>query len=424
MRAQGTIEYLVILGVVVAISLSVVALMASSTAPVAGTSLAESKLYWETREVGLMAASADNQGDVAFVLSNNSGERIDIIGYGFGNEVLTIAEGQPTLAPGEEKAIFLPRATVCTGDLCSFDELVFFYETSNGLSKRVGGESLLVESDDDLGLVSFSGSALVCVDNSEVFACSLSGGGGTDTNAETACAAGEVLYGDGSCGAPLAAETTRTINFDNSMTADDIQAEIDAVGKYIPYGEEITFQFADGTYNLDHGLIWGGFYGGGTIYIFGDTSEGSSLYNTQGVILNSSTSGISISTSSVFFYVRNLKVQFNSTADSRGIIITRTNGVFIRYSSFVGNGTSAGRAIYLTGSSGVYVLGNYVSNCQFGIDLQAASHAFIRDNADTGTMPAYGLVSRGSTAHRNTAGVIDGSNSDDLEQYGGKVFVS
>jgi preprotein translocase subunit SecG len=49
MRAQGTIEYLVILAVIVVISLVVVTLMVNSTAPAASISEAQSELYWKSQ---------------------------------------------------------------------------------------------------------------------------------------------------------------------------------------------------------------------------------------------------------------------------------------------------------------------------------------------------------------------------------------
>jgi len=45
--------------------------------------------------------------------------------------------------------------------------------------------------------------------------------------------------------------SSRTINLDNSMTATQIQAEIDWIGKYITDWTTITLNFAVGTYNLD-----------------------------------------------------------------------------------------------------------------------------------------------------------------------------
>ena len=81
---------------------------------------------------------------------------------------------------------------------------------------------------------------------------------------------------------------TQTINFNNSMTRAQIQAKINSVGKYVPQGQTLTFQFADGTYNLDQSLLFTGFYGGGTIHIQGNIAEPNAfdLHTTQQVILD------------------------------------------------------------------------------------------------------------------------------------------
>lgn len=75
-------------------------------------------------------------------------------------------------------------------------------------------------NDMDLTQTGYSGQAGQCLavntdENSiEFTAC---GSGGLDTNAETACAAGEVLYGDGACSAPTGGDESG--NLDTNETA-------------------------------------------------------------------------------------------------------------------------------------------------------------------------------------------------------------
>lgn len=61
--AQGTIEYLVILAVIVVISLVVVSLMISSTAPSESISEQQSKIFWRAQTIAIFDFTVDSNGD-------------------------------------------------------------------------------------------------------------------------------------------------------------------------------------------------------------------------------------------------------------------------------------------------------------------------------------------------------------------------
>ena len=67
-NAQGTIEYLVILAVIVVISLVVVSLMANSTAPAGQITAAQSKLSWGSQPISITDSSVDAEGQGFFVI--------------------------------------------------------------------------------------------------------------------------------------------------------------------------------------------------------------------------------------------------------------------------------------------------------------------------------------------------------------------
>ena len=92
----------------------------------------------------------------------------------------------------------------------------------------------------------------------------------------------------------LEGAATQTVNFTSTDTAAEIQALIDAVPKYIPGGNTVTFQFGTGTYTLSATLTFTGFYGGGIMEIQGNTAETNATikHTTQDVILDSDGSAV------------------------------------------------------------------------------------------------------------------------------------
>jgi len=74
-----------------------------------------------------------------------------------------------------------------------------------------------------------------------------------------------------------------TVNLNNTMTAAQIQALIDAQPKNLN-GYLLTFQFADGTYTLSSTLTWNGF-NNGTVWVLGNGSN-NTLSQSKNVILD------------------------------------------------------------------------------------------------------------------------------------------
>ena len=180
-NAQGTLEYLVIIGVVVVVALVLVGLLSGFFGSASGVSLTSNKAFWLTQSLGLSEAGVDSEGDTFFVLSNNSGENITLVGYSVNGDVKNFTYEQPVLFPGDKKVIFLARQTACPSGVCSFDDVVFLYISSNGVQKSSGGNDLLVEQHTDVSYAMFSGSQsnLVCVNSGDVGVCG-SGSGGSD----------------------------------------------------------------------------------------------------------------------------------------------------------------------------------------------------------------------------------------------------
>ena len=221
-------------------------------------------------------------------------------------------------------------------------------------------------------------------------------------------------------------ETTRTINLDSSMSASDIQAKINEVGKYIPSGVTITFQFADGTYSLNNSLTFSGFYGGGKIYIQGNTSEtnATSLHTTQQVFLDFSSQdchGIMIDTNSVDVVVRNLKIKVKTSNTHRYAVgAIRGSRIYIGYSYLLGSTNTYGILAHFYATFG-YIRRTYVSNTWVGIH---SDNALIcsEENDDTGTPPRIGLrAHRAGTIGKRGTPQPSGSDYNEIAENGGEI---
>jgi hypothetical protein len=191
---------------------------------------------------------------------------------------------------------------------------------------------------------------------------------------------------------------TRTVNLDSSMTVEEIQSKIDIIGKNIPAGVVITFQFADGTYNLTAPIVFFGFYGGGKINIYGNISESNNtnLHTSQRVHLDASginCGGIVVSGCSVAcISINNFKISIGNNYNQAGIVIQNSSSnidIFYNYINGTGK-TSENVGIWSYRSGSSYVLKNYVSNVNVGIQSSWGVMAS-ESNASTGILPNYGL---------------------------------
>jgi hypothetical protein len=209
------------------------------------------------------------------------------------------------------------------------------------------------------------------------------------------------------------------------MTAAQIQALIEAQPKNLN-GHTLTFQFADGQYDLNAAIDFAYFYSG-NLQVLGNTSEtdASSLHTSQQVFLNFTTSGIfdpfKFACNSCSVYISNLKIY----APTSGSTVTATafseNSGYtdLRYCYIYSNSTTYGWGAYANNTGITYMRNNYFSNMQRAIQN---SNCFVHSyyNDDTGTAPAYGLYASGGTITKNGT-QPSGSTANEATSYGGEI---
>jgi len=210
-------------------------------------------------------------------------------------------------------------------------------------------------------------------------------------------------------GVYLGPETTRTVNLSHTMSADQIQTAIDAVGKHVPYGASVTFQFADGTYTLNHPLTFQGFDDGGRILVLGNRAESAGLHTDQAVFLDFSgqdCDGILAYGNSATAEIDFLRIMVKS--DSAGTAAVKASwDSFVEMSGDYVTGTSVSTqsfGVYMDYGGMLKVSGTYFSNIHYALTACYGSTVSSDGNGSTGTSPAYSLYAvYGGTIAKNSS---------------------
>jgi hypothetical protein len=131
-KAQGTIEYLVILAVMVVVGLVVVSLLANSTAPVEGVSTSTSKIVGWSNAISVTETSISPDGNYLVRLTNNTGEPLTISSVQVGDAGSNYSEN---LYQGSQMNFKLSSSVVCELGQTIVSSLKVTYVTENGLTK-------------------------------------------------------------------------------------------------------------------------------------------------------------------------------------------------------------------------------------------------------------------------------------------------
>jgi hypothetical protein len=153
----------------------------------------------------------------------------------------------------------------------------------------------------------------------------------------------------------------RTVAFSSSFTTAQIQSLIDAQPKNLN-GYSITFQFADGNYNLSTGLQFN-FFSNGVLLIYGNSSN-----NTVAAAKNVTLSGsapIYLGQNNTTTEVNYLRLAINTSTYASALAVENTN-TLVNYCSFTNYPTSvvvgSGNGIGAQARSAVWVRNSYFTS--------------------------------------------------------------
>jgi len=223
-------------------------------------------------------------------------------------------------------------------------------------------------------------------------------------------------------------EWSRTIEIKTTMSAADVQREIDSLGRYLANGVTITFQLEDGLHSWDDQVKISGFLGPGRIYIFGNSSDNSRQLSKNVVISTPADviRTIWVTTNFNFMvYIAYIKFQrLDLTTHKYAVVSDMVAGrVWVDYCSFEFSNNSYGNAIYYLLTTEGQCHENYF---KYGYRaIYCTSNAFVRNyNGESdSSKPAYGLwASLWGKIRKEGTVQPSGSSSSEHTELGGEIL--
>jgi len=210
-----------------------------------------------------------------------------------------------------------------------------------------------------------------------------------------------------------------TVDLDNSMTIEHIQMLIDEQPKDLG-GYTLTFQFADGTYNLDTGPIFYDYFSGRCL-VYGNSND-FNFGTSKSVVLNiASGNGIMMVRCSPNSFIGGFRVNVNtSSTNTQGIYVLDTITIYVRYNYVSGSNIDNGVGIEIHQCSFGYIIQNYISNIKEGI-YAYGSRINSKENSDTGTQPKYGLYANTSATIGKSGTQPSGSTANEHTNAGSVI---
>ncbi len=156
-RAQGTIEYLVILAVIVVVALVVVSLMINSTSGAEGISTGVNKISAQTGAISVTEAVADSEGDA--VITFTPRENITIKTIEIDGEEYDIPDTK--VFANNDQLILLSGLPECVGGVSSYTINSIVGENDNGLPVTVSNIQISVECAEDVSMETVTAENLV-----------------------------------------------------------------------------------------------------------------------------------------------------------------------------------------------------------------------------------------------------------------------
>ncbi len=140
-KGQGTIEYLVIIAVIVVMALVVVALISSVGSDSGEIQLKNSRAYWSAQSpLAIIDSKVETDGTITLIIKNTSASSLSLSADSitFGGENLTITPVD--FAPFAEKEVTMDSSfTGSEGDVFSQSLIIEYVVSELSLTKTISG---------------------------------------------------------------------------------------------------------------------------------------------------------------------------------------------------------------------------------------------------------------------------------------------
>ena len=131
-KAQGTIEYLIIIAIIIVIGLVVVSLMSNFLSPAQGVGQTINKIGGLTNTISLTESSVTPDGNYLIRLANNSGEKLTISNVKIGDINTDYSE---PLFQGNAQNFVVNTNDICTTGNTTTQPVTITYTTRYGITK-------------------------------------------------------------------------------------------------------------------------------------------------------------------------------------------------------------------------------------------------------------------------------------------------
>jgi hypothetical protein len=212
-----------------------------------------------------------------------------------------------------------------------------------------------------------------------------------------------------------------TVNLTSSMTTAEIQSVIDSQPKNLK-GYDLTFKFADGTYNLNTSLLFYYFRGGRLILTSTTNPLRTSLASDQGVHLSCASTPVVISDCD-FALLSNLHCVCTATGgfgQGSGVSVFYTTSLEVAGCYTQRDGITGDFSIQIEKGANAYIYNTYIRGGIYGIygrDVLVESN----NNPSLTTNPAYGLAADRACFIAKTSTQPTGSTSNETTGGGGLI---
>ena len=143
-KGQGTIEYLLIISVVIVIALVLVSLLTGFLSAGDGVDETHSKIYWSSQPIALLDGIIRSDGDGTLVIQNNESETVTVTSIVIDGETYNLESGSgKSLSLGQKYSFDINGAEPCTMNKQSYTVSIN-YTTKNGINKKVASEEFVV----------------------------------------------------------------------------------------------------------------------------------------------------------------------------------------------------------------------------------------------------------------------------------------
>jgi|GEM_PF-3015396 len=145
-KGQGSIEYLLILGVVIVLVLIIIGVIVGFQSSVTSVSKQQSDTYWAGADIGILPNHLVNSSGAYITVKNNRPFRVKIMEIKFIDETGSKGElpASFTLSPGASANVVVGQVSCISGSDYSYTVQVKYSEPSSGRIFTFTGETPLI----------------------------------------------------------------------------------------------------------------------------------------------------------------------------------------------------------------------------------------------------------------------------------------